>query len=184
MERPAPVKLRELLIACLRERQSGTLRVLNVGAGTNVVIENALAKNGFSFTCDRIDVDDCRVEYPNVQDCYQCSFESMDVVQSYSYDVAFANYVLEHVPDLSKAASQICRVLKPSGVFIATMPNTRAPEFIVARHTRSGSIGWLEVGVGGRPTTRTAIFPNSVPFWSARVWKRCTFSSGLAFGHT
>lgn len=149
MERPAPVKLRELLIAQLHERQSCTSRVLNIGAGAGDFIENFLAANGCSFTIDRLDVDDCRVEHPNVQACYRCSVENMDVVQSDCYDLAFANYVLEHVEDLSKAASEICRVLKPGGVFIATVPNTTAPEFIVARHTplwfhrlvRGGS-GW------------------------------------------
>lgn len=149
MEKPAPVKLRELLVANLHDDDSHVLTVLNVGAGKHIVVENALAEKGVSFVSDRVDVDDCHVEHPNVRSCYQCSAENMEVLQSDAYDAAFANYVLEHVPDLSKAASEICRVLKPGGIFIATVPNTTAPEFIVARHTplwfhrliRGGS-GW------------------------------------------
>jgi len=149
MQNPAQTKLTDLLIGCLQERQPGTPRVLNVGAGRHASIENALVKNGCSFTCDRMDIDDCRVEHPNVQNCYQCSVESMEAVQSDSYDLAFSNYVLEHIPDMSKAASEICRVLKPGGIFISSVPNTTAPQYIVSRRTplwfhrlvRGGS-GW------------------------------------------
>jgi SAM-dependent methyltransferase len=52
-----------------------------------------------------------------------------------SYDVVIANYVLEHVQDVAAALAEIARVLKPGGLFIATVPNPRAPEFRVARAT-------------------------------------------------
>jgi SAM-dependent methyltransferase len=58
----------------------------------------------------------------------------MQPVETAGYDAAFANYVLEHVPDLERAASEIFRVLKPGGVFVASVPNLTAPEFVIARH--------------------------------------------------
>lgn len=39
-----------------------------------------------------------------------------------SFDVVFSNDVLEHVPDVDRALSEVYRVLRPSGVFISTFP--------------------------------------------------------------
>lgn len=43
-----------------------------------------------------------------------------------TFDFAFANSVLEHVPNLSDCVREISRVLKPGGLFAATVP---APSF-------------------------------------------------------
>jgi SAM-dependent methyltransferase len=59
----------------------------------------------------------------------------MDPVPTAGYDLAFANYVLEHVPDPAAAAREIHRVLRPGGVFVASFPNPRAPEFRLAAAT-------------------------------------------------
>jgi hypothetical protein len=41
---------------------------------------------------------------------------------SNSFDLIISNEVLEHVPDLPRALSETARILKPSGVMIATVP--------------------------------------------------------------
>jgi SAM-dependent methyltransferase len=43
-----------------------------------------------------------------------------------SFDFAFANSVLEHIPALSAALAEIARCLKPGGLFLATVPS---PQF-------------------------------------------------------
>jgi SAM-dependent methyltransferase len=40
-----------------------------------------------------------------------------------SFDFAFANSVLEHIPDLPPCLTEIARVLKPGGAFYATVPS-------------------------------------------------------------
>lgn len=55
------------------------------------------------------------VDFPK-EDIQQLSFESE------RYDVALCNHVIEHVPEDSKAVSEIARVLKPGGVAIFTIP--------------------------------------------------------------
>jgi SAM-dependent methyltransferase len=108
--------------------------ILNIGAGRSTVIEQELVAAGCSFVCDRIDIEDCSAELPVVRNCLRGSVEKMTPIESGTYSAAFANYVLEHVADLDRAASEISRVLKPGGIFLASVPNLTAPEFVVARH--------------------------------------------------
>lgn len=39
-----------------------------------------------------------------------------------TFDYVIANHVLEHIPDLPKAVSELCRVLKPSGWLVLSFP--------------------------------------------------------------
>lgn len=124
-------------------------RVLNIGAGTSLVLEEKLAHKGCEFTCDRLDIAPSEMSHPLIGQFFTCSVESMGQVESEAYDVAFSNYVLEHVDDLTSAASEIRRVLKPGAAYVASVPNPAAPEFLLARVTplwfhrllRGGS-GW------------------------------------------
>ena len=121
--------------------QSGDVseyRLLNVGAGTNTILESIMASHGCRFVCDRLDVDDCNVVHPNVGKCVVIPAESMEGFECSSYDGAFSNYVLEHVTSIADTASQIARVLKPGGIYIASIPNPTAPEFLIARFTPLG----------------------------------------------
>lgn len=59
----------------------------------------------------------------------------MHPIKSREYNAAFSNYLLEHVRDLNKAASEIYRILKNGGIYVASVPNLTAPEFILAKLT-------------------------------------------------
>lgn len=50
---------------------------------------------------------------------------------SNSYDIIFCNHVLEHIPDDTKAMSELYRVLKPGGMAILQIPQdlSRATTF-------------------------------------------------------
>ena len=110
--------------------------ILDIGANKSVIIENSILKIvGNKFICDRLDVANCRVKHPNAGKCFIASVESMPEIKSNQYDLAFANYVLEHVASLDKAVTEIHRILKPSGYFITSLPNTSAPEFILSKYT-------------------------------------------------
>ena len=127
----------ELAAAVGRPRQRRA-RILNIGAGKNAIIEEALAKAGADFTCDRVDISDCRAEQANICNCWTCPAESMKPAPDGQYDAALANFVLEHVRDIRAAAAEISRVLAAGGVFVATLPNPAAPEFAVARRIPPG----------------------------------------------
>ncbi|PIY95964.1 MAG: hypothetical protein COY66_05510 [Candidatus Kerfeldbacteria bacterium CG_4_10_14_0_8_um_filter_42_10] len=110
-------------------------KILNLGAGKSIVIEESVAKGNNKFICDRIDVIDQHQSHPSIGRCFIGSIESMPDLKTESYLVAFANYVLEHVADLEKAIVEIKRVLKPGGLLILSLPNPSAPEFIVSKYT-------------------------------------------------
>lgn len=110
-------------------------RILNIGAGRSLSIENQLQRARCRYICDRIDVDDCGVAHTAVDRCLRCSVESMPEVGSDEYTAAFANFVLEHVQDVGRAASEIHRILKPSGFFLATIPNPTSPLGLLTKGT-------------------------------------------------
>jgi SAM-dependent methyltransferase len=109
--------------------------ILNVGAGKSLEIEKQLVNLGSRFICDRIDIDECQMTFPAVRNCMICSVENMIPVNSQEYSIAFANYVLEHVPNIRDASREIFRVLRPSGIFVTTIPNPISLEITIARHT-------------------------------------------------
>ncbi len=115
-------------------------RIINLGANTSTVIEDYLVARGIRFTEDRADVIPCDVPaapwkgriFPDTP------IENMTKVPSATYDIAFANFVLEHAPDPQRAAQEIARIVKSGGRCIFSVPNPRAPEFLVARATPHG----------------------------------------------
>jgi len=136
MQTPATKHLIRKVTLFLHERRgSDRLKLLNIGAGRSLSIENQLMSNGFSFVCDRVDAENWPVAGEPFGQCYQCQVESMRPVESTAYDLAFANYLLEHIQNLPKAASEIYRILKPRGIFVAAIPNPTAPEFLLAKLT-------------------------------------------------
>lgn len=111
------------------------LHFLNVGAGGSVTIERRLKRLRPGDLIDRVDVELADVVHPHLGRAWCCPLENMSVVASDTYDAVFANFVLEHVADLRDAAAEIRRVLNADGIFVCSVPNTLAPEFLVSRVT-------------------------------------------------
>lgn len=138
MENPAGRHLKEKVIELLKSESasSGAAKILNAGAGKSTFVENSVRKEfGEKFICDRMDVTDCYVKSPIVGKCFITTVESMPEIKSNAYEIVFANHVIEHITDLKMAASEIARVLKPSGYFVVSLSNPSAPEFIISKHT-------------------------------------------------
>lgn len=125
--------------------------LLDIGANVSTIVEETLAKRGLEFICDRTDVLPCDPAgtWPWMGRAYQVSVEAMEPIASGTYDTAFANFVLEHVDRLDRAAPEIARVLKPGGLFVTSVPNPRAPEFLFAAATPH----WVHVAMRGEPET-------------------------------
>jgi len=159
METQAPKRLLQVIAAFLEAHNGAPPRLLNVGAGKSFMIESHLVNRRYRFVCDRVDVEDCEVVHPNVGRCYRCALESMGPVKSGVYDLVFANYVLEHVEGLTEASREVCRVLRPGAMFIATVPNPTAPEFLIAKRTPL----WLHRMIRGGTGWETHYSYKSVP---------------------
>jgi SAM-dependent methyltransferase len=137
MQTPAEKYMVQKIVSLLKsgDIESKAARILNIGAGQSLSIERQLSQFGCRYISDRADVENCMVGFSSIGDCWHCAVEDMKPVSSGRYKLAFANYVLEHVNNLDKAAMEIYRVLQPGGVFLATVPNILAPEFILAKYT-------------------------------------------------
>ncbi|MFB3887064.1 MAG: class I SAM-dependent methyltransferase [Thermodesulfobacteriota bacterium] len=136
MQTPAEIYLIQRVSEILKEDYNAEPKILNIGAGRSTIIESSISNMiGNKFTCDRMDVSDCYANHPVIGECFLTSVESMPEIGSRRYDLAFANYVLEHVTHLNKAASEIHRILKESGCFVTSIPNPSAPEFTLSKYT-------------------------------------------------
>jgi SAM-dependent methyltransferase len=129
-----------LVEAVLRALPADPTRVLNIGAGRSPWVEYQLIQTRPDTVSDRVDVDDPRVadEYRDLipaGQCWTAQVEHMPQIRDGAYDVAFANYVFEHVHDIDAAASEVRRVLRPGGVFAMSVPNPAAPQFRLAAVT-------------------------------------------------
>ena len=110
--------------------------IINMGAGMSPLIEDTVLSQTHSpILWDRLDVIDSKIDRPFIRQYFSTSVEVMTPVASGAYDIAFANYVLEHVKNISAAVAEIWRVVKPGGVFILSSPNPAAPEFILSKYT-------------------------------------------------
>ncbi len=148
MQTLAEKRLKEFLVEhCLRS-ESNNIRILNIGAGKSTVVERFVAAAGINFTCDRLDIEDCTVDADFVGTTYIQSVDNMSEIPESTYDLAFSNYVLEHVINLVGAAAEIFRVLKPDGYYITSVPNPVAPEYVLARHTGFGFHKFVRAKLG------------------------------------
>ena len=135
MQTPAELRLIETLNELLAPHDGALPALLSVGAGTSVLIEDTLVARGARFVSDRLDLVDAHVDRPYVRNVFCCPAQAMAPVAPTSYDAAFSNYLLEHVTDVERAAAEIYRVLRPGGVYVASVPNPTALEFRLARWT-------------------------------------------------
>lgn len=107
-------------------------KLINLGAAKSTIIEEAIIEAG-DFICDRCDIQDCSViNKPYVGTSFIAPLEDLVPLASNTYDVAFANFVLEHVQNPERAAQEMARIMKPGGELILSLSNPKAPEFILA----------------------------------------------------
>lgn len=109
-------------------------KMINLGAAKSTIIEDSIIETG-DFSCDRCDIQDCAVVKPYVGASFIAPLEDLSPLASNTYDVAFANFVLEHVQNPEKAALEMARIVKPGGEIVLSLSNPQAPEFKLASLT-------------------------------------------------
>jgi len=98
---------------------------LDVGCGDGLVIRLILQELPFRPVMVGIDIDPLETAtaaqtgvYDRVHTCPGERIPEPDA----SFDFAFSNSVLEHIPDLEAVIGEVSRVLKPGGEFLFTVP--------------------------------------------------------------
>jgi len=136
MQTPAEKFLISRAISFLKNKskQDKKAEVINFGAGKSLVLEEEISQQTDHWVIDRIDIDLHKVNHRLVRNCWFGDVcQTNQQVQSGKYDLAIANYLLEHVVDLKKASSEMSRSLKKGALLMLTVPNPEAPEFKIAK---------------------------------------------------
>lgn len=107
---------RDRILECLEKSH----RVLDVGAGAGI-IKQMNFKDEASCVCG-IDVDPRVLENPFLDEAHVCDATSIPYRDA-TFDIAFADNVLEHLADPKATFKEIARILKPGGLFLFKTPN-------------------------------------------------------------
>jgi SAM-dependent methyltransferase len=103
-----------------------TGRGLDVGCGDGVLTKLLAELSGAEWTLVGIDPDPAEIALAQATGFFAGLHETgADRIAEpdASFDFAFANSVLEHIPELPPCLAEISRVLKPGGAFYATVPS-------------------------------------------------------------
>ena len=111
-----------VLAAALPRAGSG----LDIGCGDGTLTGILSDLVGAQWTLTGIDPvaaeTDLAAKYGRYQSLHTCGADRVPE-QNDRFDFAFANSVLEHIPEPAPALAEIRRVLKPGGIFAATVPS-------------------------------------------------------------
>jgi len=167
------------LIAVLKKilkSLTAPIKIINLGAAHSVVIESFLRQDKIKFICDRTDIGDCTVADKSLDfigENFVCPLENLKPVPSASYDVAFANFVLEHVTEPIAAAAEMARIIKPNGQIILSLSNPQAPEFLLAKITPTSFHQLF------REPDHDSAYPIKYAYRSVKNLIRCLEGAGL-----
>lgn len=114
---------------------SGPRKILEIGCGTGSFVLSARQKGhdvyGIDTDADRLAIASAKIDtygLPTEWHNYICSGDAMRLAyESRTFDIVFGWQVLEHIPDVTAALFEICRVLKPGGFAFFWSPDYRAP---------------------------------------------------------
>lgn len=126
-------------------------RVLDLGAGAGKLPQMSF-KAEAARVCG-IDPDESVLRNPYLHEARVAGGEEIPYPDE-SFDVVFADNVLEHLEDPAAVFREIARVLVPGGVFLAKTPNKRHYVPFVARWTPHAFHQWLN-RVRGRAEEHT-----------------------------
>lgn len=111
----------KLLRSTILKHISSSSEVLEFGAGRGKLAEMNL--QGFAQRICGVDVDSAVLENPYLDDAQVIQDDGLIPYEANTFDLVFADNVMEHIPDTDAAFAEINRVLKPEGLLIAKTPN-------------------------------------------------------------
>lgn len=111
------------------------MRLLDLGCGRGQGTFEIKKKCGKEYEVFGIDIEKENIKKAKEKYGHECNFisakgEKIPFDANY-FDLIHSIEVLEHVNDLNKTISEVARVLKKGGIFIATFPNAKSEKELV-----------------------------------------------------
>jgi len=163
--------------ALFRERILRALRsdmvILDVGAGSGLV--RHMDFRGLCAKAVGIDPDPRVSQNPHLDEA-RVGFADSLPFDAETFDLVFSDNVLEHLEHPERVFSEICRVLKPGGHFLAKTPNKHHYVSLIATVTPHAFHGFFNA-LRGRPRADT--FPTRYRANSPRMLRRLAEAAGL-----
>ncbi len=113
--------------------------VLEVGCGTGLLLHGVSQLARRAFGVDLSDGMLARARQRGLE-VVQGSATELPFADA-SFDVAYSFKVLSHVPDLEKAFAEVARVVRPGGVALLELYNTRSLRYAIRRLRPAFSVG-------------------------------------------
>lgn len=125
----------DFIISSIAGLNNKEAKVLDIGCG-NGNISLALGSVGYNVT--GVDIDQTSVDTARSRNTYtNVKFEVLDAnsfAMTDAFDAVVCSEVLEHLHKPYELSESIYRILKPGGVFVATVPNGYGPrEMLITR---------------------------------------------------
>jgi len=184
---PATALWRAIEVEHLLESGSlpGEGRGLDLGCGDGSIMLLVRRAKGSRWTLVGLDPDREELEIALTRQVYDglLAAEGDAIPENdESFDFVFSNSVLEHVDSLEPSIAEVSRVLKPSGVFLFTVPS----EFF---HANLGAPGWL--GMIATGTRNSEDYHRAIDrrlyhlrYWDLHRWREALAGSGLRVVHS
>lgn len=150
-----------------------TAVILDLGAGAGIVSQ--MNFRGEAVKVCGVDLDPRVVDNPMLDEG-RVADAGMIPYSSETFDVVFADNVMEHIADPVTVLKEVRRVLKPGGVFLFKTPNRRHYMPLVARMTPHSFHRWIN-RLRGRADVDT--FPTLYKINTSRDIRLAAMAAGL-----
>jgi SAM-dependent methyltransferase len=130
----------ELLRESVLRRLKPEMCVLDLGAGRGLVAQ--MAFRGLARRVVGVDLDPRVGSNPNLDEGIVASATQLPFPAS-SFDLVVCDNVLEHVDEPARVMSEVARVLRPGGRFLAKTPNRKHYMPLISRMTPTSFHRWV-----------------------------------------
>jgi SAM-dependent methyltransferase len=144
-------------------------KLLDVGCGTcfyfPLLSKHAETLMGVDVCIPMLDVAQELIDSKGLANCHVRESSAMELpFEDNSFDVVHSWDFLHHVPDVKKAISEIVRVLKPGGRYVAVEPNIINPSILWYHVRRRSEWGLLAKNQFGLPRQLRQDFAVSIRY--------------------